>query len=169
MPGFQIMQVVNLSKMKITADVSEKYLPVIHRGDLVQLEFPTFPSLEMEVPVHRIGNVIHPGNRTFPVELRVDNGNHYLKPNILALITFLDYSKEDALVVPSIIIKNDLKGEYLYIVVEKDGSRIAQKKYINSGRSYGDETMVVSGLNPGDQVIIQGYNLVTDGTVVKFM
>jgi len=169
MPGFQIMQVVNLSKMKITADVSEKYLPVIHRGDLVRLEFPTFPSLEMEVPVHRIGNVIHPGNRTFPVELRVDNGNRYLKPNILALITFLDYSKEDALVVPSIIIKNDLKGEYLYIVKEEDGNQIAQKKYITSGRSYGDETMVVSGLNPGDQIITQGYNLVTDGTAVKFM
>jgi len=113
--------------------------------------------------------VIHPGNRTFPMELRVDNVNRYLKPNILALITFLDYSKEDALVVPSIIIKNDLKGEYLYIVKEEDGNQIAQKKYITSGRSYGDETMVVSGLNPGDQIITQGYNLVTDGTAVKFM
>jgi RND family efflux transporter MFP subunit len=169
MPGFQIMQVVNLGKIKITADVSEKYLPVIRRGDLVQLAFPTFPSLELEVPVHRIGNVIHPGNRTFPVELRIDNRDNKLKPNILALITFLDYSEEEALIVPSIIVKNDLKGEYLYVAQNNDGASIAKKVYITTGMSYNDETMVVSGLNPGDQVIVQGFNLVTDGTAVKFM
>ena len=169
MPGFQIMQVVNLGRMKITADVSEKYLPVIHRGDMVQLTFPTYPSLEMEVPVHRTGNVVNLGNRTFPVELRVDNKNNLLKPNILALITFLDYSKDDAMVVPSIIIKKDLKGEYLYIAVEQDGKPVAKKKYITSGRSYGDETMVIEGLNSGDNVIIDGYNLVTDGTEIKYL
>lgn len=169
MPGLQIMQVVNLGRMKIAADVSEKYLPVIQEGDIVQLTFPTYPSLEMEVPVHRVGNVINLGNRTFPVEFRVDNQNNKLKPNILAIITFLDFSDEKALVVPSIIVKKDTKGEYVYVSEELDGLLIAKKKYITTGMSYEDETMVVSGLNPGDQVIVQGYNLVTDGTEVKFM
>jgi len=169
MPGLRIMQVVNLDKMKVTADVSENYLPVIHPGDIVHLTFPTYPSLTMDVPVHRTGNVISLGNRTFPVELRVDNVNGKLKPNILALITFLDYSKDQALIVPSIIVKKDMKGRYIYVARDVDGALVAKKVYITTGMSYNDETMVVSGLNPGDQVIVKGYNLVTDGTEVKFM
>jgi RND family efflux transporter MFP subunit len=169
MPGLQLMQVVNLDKMKVIADVSENYLPVIYRGDMVHLTFPTYPSLEMEVPVHRTGNVINLGNRTFPVELRIDNVNAKLKPNILALITFLDYSKEQALIVPSIIVKKDLKGDYIYVVRKNSEVPVAKKVYVTTGMSYNDETMIVTGLNPGDQVIIKGYNLVTDGTEVKFM
>ncbi|MEE4257160.1 MAG: efflux RND transporter periplasmic adaptor subunit [Bacteroidales bacterium] len=169
MPGLQIMQVVNLDKMKVTADVSENYLPVIHPGDIVHLAFPTYPSLAMDVPVHRTGNIINLGNRTFPVELRIDNVNAKLKPNILALITFLDYSKDQALIVPSIIVKKDMKGRYIYVARDVDGALVAKKVYITTGMSYNDETMVVSGLNPGDQVIIKGYNLVTDGTEVNFM
>ena len=168
MPGLQLMQVVNLGKMKVTADVSENYLPAIHPGDIVHLTFPTYPSLKMDVPVHRTGNVINLGNRTFPVELRIDNVDGKLKPNILALITFLDYSKDQALIVPSIIVKKDMKGQYIYIAQEDKGARVAKKVYITTGKSYNDETMVVSGLKPGDRVITQGYNLVTDGTEVKF-
>ena len=58
MPGFQMMQIVNLYKLSIISDVSEKYLPVIKRGDIVNLSFPTFPELELEVKVHRTGNII---------------------------------------------------------------------------------------------------------------
>jgi len=167
MPGMQLMQVINLEKMKVTASVSEKYLPVINKGNIVTLTFPTFPELELEVPVYRTGNVINLGNRTFPVELRIDNIKGKLKPNILALITFLDYSMDEALVVPSIIVKEDIKGQYLYIAKETEGKLFAKKVYISTGRSYNDETLVLSGLNAGDKVIIEGYSLVSDGTEVK--
>jgi len=169
MPGLQVMQVINLKRMRITAAVSEKYLPAIHQGEIVKLTFPTYPSLEMEVPVYRIGNVINLGNRTFPVELRINNINGNLKPNILALITFLDYSKEEAMVIPSMIVKKDTKGEYLYVSMSQNGNSMAKKVYITTGMSYNDETMVTTGLKPGDQVIIEGYSLVTDGTEVKFI
>ena len=39
MPGMQMMMVVSLGKLKITSEVSEKYLPVVHKGDMVKLKF----------------------------------------------------------------------------------------------------------------------------------
>lgn len=167
MPGMQMMLVVNLQRMKIIGNVSEKYLPVIHKGDLVTVNFPTYPGLEMEVRVARTGNVVNPGNRTFQVELRIDNIQSKLKPNILALITFLDYSNEEALVIPSLTIKKDLKGEYIYLAKNIDGKYIAKKVYITTGMSYQDDTEVLEGLKPGDRVITKGYTLVTDGSEVK--
>lgn len=169
MPGIQIMQVINLAKMKISAEVSEKYLPVISKGDIVSLSFPTYPEISIEVPVYRTGNIINLGNRTFPVELRISNIDNKLKPNILAVMTFLNYSNAQALVVPSIIVKKDLKGEYVYVAREVDGINVAKKVYISTGRSYNDESMVIDGLKEGDRVIIEGYSLVTDGTEVKII
>lgn len=169
MPGMQIMQVVNLSALNIMADVSERYLPVIRKGDNVDLSFPSFPELDMKVKVHRVGNVIKMGNRTFPVELKINNVDGMLKPNVLAIIKFLDFSDDKALVVPSIIIKKDIVGEYIYVVRESEGKNIAKKVYISTGLSYNDETMVVSGLNQGDKAIVEGYSLVTDGTEVKII
>ena len=151
------------------ADVSERYLPVIRKGDNVDLSFPSFPELDMKVKVHRIGNVIKMGNRTFPVELKINNVDGMLKPNVLAIIKFLDFSDDKALVVPSIIIKKDIVGEYIYVVRESEGKNIAKKVYISTGLSYNDETMVVSGLNQGDKAIVEGYSLVTDGTEVKII
>ena len=167
LPGMQLMQLVNLERLYISADVSEKYLPVIEKGDIVSVKFPTFPSMDMEVRVNRCGNVINKSNRTFLVELKIDNIDGKLKPNILALITFLDFSEDNALVVPSIIIKEDIKGEYIYAALNTNGKMIAKKIYITSGMSNDDETMVSSGLSPGDLIIAEGYSLVTDGTEVK--
>lgn len=167
MPGLQLMMVVSLEEMYVKADISEKYLPVIKEGDEVDLSFPTFPSINMKVKVNRVGNVVNKGNRTFVVELKINNVNGLLKPNVLALMTFMDYSKEDALTVPSIIIKEDIKGKYLYILKESNGKSLAKKVYIDTGMSYRDTTMVTSGLEAGDKVIIEGYSLVTDGTEVK--
>lgn len=169
MPGIQIMQVINLGKLKISAEVSEKYLPVINKGDKVDLSFPTFPDFEMDVPVYRTGNVINLGNRTFPVELRINNIENKLKPNILAIMTFLDFNVQDALIVPSIIVKKDLKGEYVYVAREVEGKLVAKKVYITAGKSYDDESMVIDGLKEGDKVITEGYSLVTDGTEVKIV
>jgi len=169
MPGFQIMQLVNLNKLNILADVSEKYLPVIKKGDMVNVSFPTFPEIKMNVKIHRTGNVIKLGNRTFPVELKIDNVEGMLKPNVLAVVRFLDYSKEDALVIPSIIIKEDIKGTYIYVVKAVDGVNLAKKIYIITGLSYEDETLVTSGLEAGEQVIIEGYSLVTDGSEVNII
>jgi len=169
MPGFQLMQIVSLDKMKIFAEVSEKYLPVIKKGDIVELSFPTFPDIELKVAVSRTGNIVNMGNRTFPVELRIDNIDGKFKPNILTILTFMDYSKEDALVVPSIIIKKDIQGEYVYVAREFEGKQQARKVYITTGRSYNDETLVIDGLYEGDKVITEGYSLVTDGTEVNII
>ena len=169
LPGMQLMQLVNLEKLYVYADVSEKYLPVIEKGDIVSVKFPTFPSIAIQVRVNRCGNVINKSNRTFPVELKIDNIDGKLKPNILALITFLDFSEENALVVPSIIIKEDIKGEYIYVAHNTNGKMVARKIYITTGISNHDETIVISGLSPGDLIIAEGYSLVTDGTEVNII
>jgi multidrug efflux pump subunit AcrA (membrane-fusion protein) len=70
------------------------------------------------------------------------------------------------MVVPSAVIKQDITGAYLYTMQQVDGKWIAKKVYIKTGESYQDKTMVLEGIKVGEQVIILGYNQVSDGSEV---
>lgn len=165
-PGMIIIKLVNLDDVFINADVSEAYISNVKEGEKVQLAFPSYPDISMEVPVFRIGNIIKEANRTFKMQLKIKNKGHFIKPNILAKIRINDYSLDQTILIPSIIIKQDMKGSYVYIVDPEN--KTAKKTYIQTGRSYLDITSVSGGLGSNDIVIINGYNQVSTGTKVKF-
>ncbi len=165
-PGMQLIRLVNLQKVYINADVSEAYLPKLEKGAPVHVTFPSYPDIAVDSIVHRTGHVVKAQNRTFLVQVLLDNSDERLKPNIVALLKMKDFSAENALVVPSIIIKNDLQGSYLYVVERNKGKNLARKTYVTPGVSEGSNTMVTKGLKPGEQVIVEGYNLVKNGQEV---
>ena len=171
-PGVQLIQLVNLNKIYVNADVSEAYLAKINKDDMVEVTFPSYPELTIETKIHRTGHVVKTSNRTFLVRLLLDNKDEILKPNMVAMIKMKDFSAGAALVVPSIIIKNDLKGSYLYVTEkQEEGKLVARKTYVTPGMSEGSRTMIkeIKGneLKPGQQVIIKGYNLVKNGMEVE--
>ena len=90
-----------------------------------------------------------------------------LKPNNMAVIKINDFTTDNAYVVPSIVIKQDLQGSYLYIAVKTDKGLIATKKYVVPGKSYEDLTLIESGLIENDNVIIKGYNLISNGSPIS--
>ena len=166
-PGMQFMQIVNLDELYVDANISDAYLSKIKKGDLIEIGFPSYPEINLEVPVYRTGNVVNPQNRTFLIEAKISNPGHKLKPNMLATININDYSAENTLIVPSIIVKQDIKGKFLYKIEKKDGVDTAKKVYVETGMSEGDKTMVTKGIHAGDRIIVAGYNLVADGIGVK--
>jgi len=166
-PGVQIIQLINLDDLYVNADVSEAFITHIRKGEMVLIEFPSYPGISMQVPVYLVGNVIKPANRTFRVQLRIKNVNEQIKPNVLAKIRINDYSADQALLVPSIVIKQDMKGDYLFAV--SPGDQTAEKIYVETGRSYHSQTMITKGLAPGDLVVVQGYNQISNGTKVNIV
>ena len=133
---------------------------------MVQLRFASLPDLEIERPVHRIGTVIDPVTRTFTVEVLFNNQDQNLKPNMLASMRIQDYSDDSALVVPSIILKEDFNGTFLFRINSSEGKTSAEKVYVKTGKTVQDITKIIEGINIDDQVIIAWYNLVSDGAAV---
>ncbi|MCD4771840.1 MAG: efflux RND transporter periplasmic adaptor subunit [Bacteroidales bacterium] len=168
-PGMQIMQIVNLNDLYINADVAESHIADIKTGDEVVLSFSAFPEMEMKVPVFRTGNIINPANRTFKVQLKIKNQNEKLKPNLISLILINDFSVESVLVVPSEIIKQDINGSYLYVIEKIDNKNIARKKYIKTGMSYKEKTMIAEGVKAGEMVVTKGYAQVSAGVEVSIV
>jgi len=168
-PGMQFMQIVNINELYVNLKLSEAYLPIIKKGEIVEISFPSFPKLKISEPVYRTGNVINKQDRTFIVQVKIKNKDGILKPYLLANVKINDYNTSNAIVLPTIIIKKDAVGSYIYEISNNDGNKVASKKYIKTGVSYKDKTEVVSGLSAGDIIITDGYNNVSNGSVVTIV
>lgn len=165
-PGLQLMQLVNLNRMRVNAEVAETYLGRIKKGDLIEITFPTYPGWRLEASISRISQVVSAKNRTVLVRAELDNRQEQMKPNMMATLRCRDFSAPAALVVPAIVVKNDMAGTYLYTVERENGKAVARKLYITTGLTEGNRTMIVAGLAAGQKVIVSGYNLVRNGLPV---
>jgi membrane fusion protein (multidrug efflux system) len=168
-PGIPLVHLVNLRGMRVSANVSEAYLSRVSKGDLVELRFPAYPELMLKAAVTRLGEVINPQTRTFTLEVELENEGEKLKPNMLTSVRIQDYKNDNALVVPSNILRQDFIGTFLFRVAEVDGASIAQKVYVKRGITVQDQTMITEGLSAGDLVITKGFNLVSDGTQLRII
>jgi len=168
-PGMQLMQLVNIDELYVTIPLSEAYLPVIKAGDYVDVYFPSYPGITYHEPVYRTGNVINKQNRTFTVQIKIDNKVGILKPHMLANVVINDYNSQQSIVLPSILIKEDMTGSFLFVIGKENGNSIAVKKYIETGKSFKDKTEVLDGLVIGDVIITDGYNNISKGSVVSIV
>lgn len=167
MPGRPLFHLVNLQKVYVNAEISESYIPIIHKGELVEITIPTYPNIKRIEKVYRIGEVINPQSRTFELQFKIDNPDELLKPNMIAMLTINDYTNKHALVVPSYIIRKDMKGNYLYLVIQnKEGIKLAKKRYVTTGLSSGKYTEIINGIKPGDVVVEKGFNNVSNGSIL---
>lgn len=166
-PGRPLMRLVNLSTVQVQADASEKYIGKIHKGDSVKIDFPSIDKTRAET-VSSVGQVINPINRTFKVEVTLDNPNKLLKPNLLGTIRIADYQKESAIVISSKYIQHSEEEEYVFILSKSEnGQSTAQKVSIQRGKTYNGNTEILKGLNQGDHLITAGFRDVIDGEPVS--
>lgn len=166
-PQTPFAKVVNISQIKVYADVSESYITKINKGDLVKIFFPALDR-EIETPIRQISNTIDPNNRTFRLRLNLGNPDQMIKPNLASVVKIRDYYNESAIVIPSLLIKKDFKGDYTFIAENVDGKYLARKVYVSLGITDNNMTEVTDGLQAGTKVISEGFNQVSDSTIVLF-
>ncbi|PID88457.1 MAG: hypothetical protein CSB06_00160 [Bacteroidia bacterium] len=164
-PARPLFECVNLNTMKITAQIPENYLPHIHEGDSVTMDFPTYPGLRKKTTIRRIGNIIHLGNRTFKIGLQIRNKDKKIKPNMISNLLICDYKGND-FVVPSIALKKDKNRTYLFVV---NSENKVEKKYVETGIAIGSKSVITKGLEPGNKVVVEGQNLINAGTKVQIL
>lgn len=151
-----IARIVNLDNLYLTADVSERYINALKPGDEVSLVINNNDTLQSTI--ERIGSFINAINRSFEIRVNIDKTTGKLRPNSLVAMKINDFSKENAIVLPSSIIMQDGKGQsYVYkIGADSKGRQIAVKTPVTTGASYQGKTVILEGVQADDQVINKG-------------
>lgn len=166
-PQIPFAKLVNIGQIRIYADISESYLTKVKKGDEVKVFFPAL-NREVEARINQIGNTIDPNNRTFRARINLSNPDNMIKPNLVSIVKIRDYMAENAIVIPSLFIKEDFNGNYTYVVENTNGKNIVRKSYVTTGVADNNMTEVKEGLQPGTMIISEGFNQVSNGTSVRF-
>lgn len=166
MTGGPIMRIVNMGDIKLKANVSEAYVGKIKKGQRVTVYYPSL-DLTAEETVTAVGNVIDVNNRTYSIYVTPKKYKSELKPNMLAIITAYDFVQNEAISVPTKLVRNDGSQEYILALKENGSKRIVEKRVIEIEQEFASETIIKSGLEPGDEIITEGYNSVIEGDEVK--
>lgn len=162
MPGLSAITVINFSNLKVKADVAESYSSRVQTGEEVKVYFPDSKDSFMG-KVYYASRAINPLTRTFGVEVLLGNDHKY-HPNMVAKLRINDYSsKKPEIVIP---IKYIQRGtNEMYVLVAENG--VAVKKSVTVSREYSGMAEISSGLNEGDQLIIEGYDLINVGDKIN--
>ena len=171
-PGVsQILRLVNLDRIFAESFVSEKYISFINEGTEAIVKIPLL-NMEIESSVNQTGNFINPSNRTFRIEVPMENFDNRIKQNLDAKIKINIYKKNDAIVIPLRIVREDALGKnFVYLMTEdnKEGVYLTSKRFITLGNKSEDRVEVIGGLNLGDIVVLEGAYSVEDSQRVKLI
>lgn len=93
------------------------------------------------------------------------NPEHILLPGMYVRAVIAEGVDENALLVPQRALRRDPKGQASVLLV--DGGGKVDVRLVDVGRTVGDSWQVLSGLKPGDRVIVEGGQNVRSGMSVK--
>ena len=165
----QLFRIINLNNMYIETDVPESHIKNVVKGKEVIVTFPILGETTT-TKIRQAGNFINPANRTYKIEVPVNNENLIIKPNLTAKLQINDYTNEHAILIPqSIISENALGQQYIYKISDKkeSGEGIAERVIIETGLTQGDNIEILSGIVAGDEIIVEGARRVKNNQTVK--
>ncbi|HET6472595.1 MAG TPA: efflux RND transporter periplasmic adaptor subunit [Pseudomonadales bacterium] len=101
-----------------------------------------------------IDNAADPLTGTIKLRARFDNRARTLWPGAYVNVTMSLPVDGRAIVVPSVAIGQGPNGAYVYVVSES----IAEQRAVQVGRTSQDVTIVISGVQPGELVVVDGQS-----------
>lgn len=166
-PGAQMFEIVNVSSLKLRAEVDESQIIRYKVGDVIKVKASVYPDKEFTGKITFIAPKAS-GSLNFPVEIQVSNsaGNE-LKAGMYGTAIFS--SKEDetqakpVLVVSREAFVGGLNNSQVFIV--ENGK--AKMVKVSTGRNFGEFIEVLGGLNDGQIVVTSGQINLTDGATIK--
>src|SRR5262245_62658362 len=147
-----IVDVVDITRVRLVANIIEKDLKQIGVGNMARVEVDAFPGENFMGRIARVSPVLDPATRTAPIEVEISNDQYRLKPGMYARVGIVTESHANALVVPtnSVVDANGTRGVYLSV------NNVAQFHPVKIGIEGNERTEILDGVSEGDRVVTTG-------------
>jgi RND family efflux transporter MFP subunit len=163
-PGTELFRIADIHKLRIYAQVPEAYAAATQTGVKAELRFAERPGQTFEADTVRTSNALDPSARTLQVELELDNRESQLFPGSYTEVHFRLPSDTATLRVPSNTILFRANGLEVATV---GPDNVIKMKPVNQGRDFGKTVEILTGLAPGDHVVVNPPDSINDGVHVR--
>ena len=161
--GDKLVEILDIDRILVKVNIPEQEILSIQVGQNVEVALYIMEKKTFLGRVKNIGLEADSSNRTFPVEILVDNKERQLRAGMLARTTFTKNVDQDQIVIPRHTILERDQGRVVYVF--DDGK--AFRRDITIGLSQQDQVQVVQGLNKGELIVVEGHTKLTDGEEVN--
>ncbi|MDZ7724383.1 MAG: efflux RND transporter periplasmic adaptor subunit [candidate division KSB1 bacterium] len=155
--GSALFQVIDLSRVWVRFDAYESDLPWISVGDPVKFSIQSRPGKTYSARVAFVDPMINPRTRTAAVRLNLSNEQRDLKPEMFVRGVLHSRIAEatDKLLIPKTAILWTGKRAVVYVKMSADSPTFRYRE-ITLGPQAGDFYVVADGLQPGEEIAVNG-------------
>lgn len=159
MPGKPLVEIESPGDVRFETDLPEGLIERIQQGMKLKVTIPRV-AVAIEGTVSEIAPVADAVSRTFVVKLDLPS-NPSLRPGQFGRVS-VPLQETSVLFVPQSAVQQ--RGQLELVHVVKDGKAVL--RLVKTGRHAGDQVEVLSGIEDGDQVVIQSAGELKDGQPV---
>lgn len=161
-PGTVITTLDDTSRIKLNFSVPEANLFVLERGLPVTATTVGLPGRSFNGEITLVDTRVDPVSRSIQVRAELPNADGLLRPGMFMTVS-LDGRVAPALLVPEAAIVPEQGHGYVFVV--RDG--LVERHEVRTGRRRPGEVEIVSGLETGARVVVEGTQNVQDGSAVR--
>lgn len=166
-PGQPILEVENTNQIKIVASVPETMIQSLEQGMPVRVKVAAVNvgtnGKSEDGIIDRIVPAGDPMSRQFEVQVVMDNQDNKIKSGMFARIVVGQFGRETLLAPKQAVFRRgQLEG--LFVV---DSDNRARLRWVRTGVEHHDQVEILSGLNPGEVIVVEGASEILDGQKVE--
>ncbi|MBQ7974174.1 MAG: efflux RND transporter periplasmic adaptor subunit [Clostridia bacterium] len=155
--GSELFSVKNADYVDAEISVTESVIPYIHEGDVAGIEIES-AGISTSGFVTVANPVKNPQTGMYTVKVGIENISGDIKVGMFADITLTTQKSDSSLIIMSNGLLRDGDEVYVFVV---NGDK-AEKRIITTGIEAPDYTEVTTGLEAGEQVVIDGKEFLSE-------
>ncbi|KIL38261.1 hypothetical protein SD70_27425 [Gordoniibacillus kamchatkensis] len=156
-----IVSIASTNPTLATVNVSEASIGKIKTGIPMTVNVPTL-NKSFDGQVYAIHPSLDATTKSYLVDIQVNDTQHELLPGMFAESSIKATGRQ-AIMIPANAVLNDNTGNSVYIV--QNGK--AKKVSVKIGEMTSTQFEITSGLKPGDELVVQGQELLSDNVPVQ--
>jgi RND family efflux transporter MFP subunit len=160
----EVFDISNIDTLRVFINVPQVYAPDAKNGVTATLTLPQYPNRTFHGKLVRTSDAVDPATRTLLAEVDVDNRSGELLPGSYTEVHLNVSSAAPALIIPVSALILEPDGLHVATV---DSTQHVHIVRVTPGRDSGSTMEILGGLAPGQSVVTNPPDSLTDGEQVR--
>jgi membrane fusion protein (multidrug efflux system) len=166
--GTPVMEIVGTKNLRLDLRVPQEHYPYINGDTGVSVRLDAMPSQKIDGHISAKVPLNDSSSRTFLLRVQLTDNEQGVTPGMSAQARLRIPGEERVLTVPRDAILRDAYGaSRVWALTDVDGAPVATQRTVEVGRSFGGNTELRSGLEPGARVVVRGNETLREGQAVR--